>query len=354
MKNITLEELFNKRNVSALKNMASACRIKGYTKMKKAELVDACIETVQREGFFEEYILILSPEAWKFYKKIAESNNGLKCNANPMKYAFSEKLGFLYVEKCKDGFWFMSPDEIKKKYNELIKSGFFDVKEFADLIHQYAQAAVNLYGAISQEELVEIFNFQNEQQTDADTNFKVYNKHIYLDYDYCLWGKYIVHKDLEENDFEDAKDLICDTIGKPRYIPNKSEFLRYANWSYYENTKQLAALSRFLINKCGVSNYTANKLIFDLHWKFADEIPFQNYFDVLEKYNVIIEENQLNELVLLITDCYNNTRLWSNKGYTPAELARLSKMPKAKSQKIGRNDPCPCGSGKKYKKCCGR
>ncbi|WP_195268259.1 SEC-C metal-binding domain-containing protein [Eubacterium sp. 1001713B170207_170306_E7] len=25
-----------------------------------------------------------------------------------------------------------------------------------------------------------------------------------------------------------------------------------------------------------------------------------------------------------------------------------------KKEKIGRNDPCPCGSGKKYKKCCGR
>ncbi len=23
-------------------------------------------------------------------------------------------------------------------------------------------------------------------------------------------------------------------------------------------------------------------------------------------------------------------------------------------KKVGRNDPCPCGSGKKYKKCCGR
>jgi uncharacterized protein YecA (UPF0149 family) len=22
-------------------------------------------------------------------------------------------------------------------------------------------------------------------------------------------------------------------------------------------------------------------------------------------------------------------------------------------QKVGRNEPCPCGSGKKYKKCCG-
>jgi len=23
------------------------------------------------------------------------------------------------------------------------------------------------------------------------------------------------------------------------------------------------------------------------------------------------------------------------------------------TSKVGRNDPCPCGSGKKYKKCCG-
>ena len=25
-----------------------------------------------------------------------------------------------------------------------------------------------------------------------------------------------------------------------------------------------------------------------------------------------------------------------------------------KEAKVGRNDPCPCGSGKKYKQCCGR
>jgi len=29
-------------------------------------------------------------------------------------------------------------------------------------------------------------------------------------------------------------------------------------------------------------------------------------------------------------------------------------VPQASSSKPGRNDPCPCGSGKKYKKCCGR
>ena len=33
--------------------------------------------------------------------------------------------------------------------------------------------------------------------------------------------------------------------------------------------------------------------------------------------------------------------------------ARVSNKP-ASSKKVGRNDPCPCGSGKKYKKCCGQ
>ncbi|MFA4831092.1 MAG: SEC-C metal-binding domain-containing protein [Patescibacteria group bacterium] len=35
--------------------------------------------------------------------------------------------------------------------------------------------------------------------------------------------------------------------------------------------------------------------------------------------------------------------------------AHISQKPKDESgKKVGRNDPCPCGSGKKFKKCCGR
>jgi SWIM/SEC-C metal-binding protein len=39
-----------------------------------------------------------------------------------------------------------------------------------------------------------------------------------------------------------------------------------------------------------------------------------------------------------------------------SDLKLLLNTPKpAKAEKkIGRNEPCPCGSGKKYKKCCGR
>jgi preprotein translocase subunit SecA len=41
--------------------------------------------------------------------------------------------------------------------------------------------------------------------------------------------------------------------------------------------------------------------------------------------------------------------IYSHGGdFQPQEPARKS------GKKVGRNDPCPCGSGKKYKKCCGR
>ncbi|MFC1686660.1 preprotein translocase subunit SecA [Patescibacteria group bacterium] len=42
-------------------------------------------------------------------------------------------------------------------------------------------------------------------------------------------------------------------------------------------------------------------------------------------------------------------------GESPTEKAAEEYTQKTKKkQKVGRNDPCPCGSGKKYKKCCGK
>ena len=39
---------------------------------------------------------------------------------------------------------------------------------------------------------------------------------------------------------------------------------------------------------------------------------------------------------------------------TDLELLSNTPEPVKVDKKIGRNEPCPCGSGKKYKKCCGK
>lgn len=43
-----------------------------------------------------------------------------------------------------------------------------------------------------------------------------------------------------------------------------------------------------------------------------------------------------------------------SEGFAGGQKAAAPKKPVVnKAKKVGRNDPCPCGSGKKYKKCCG-
>ncbi len=54
----------------------------------------------------------------------------------------------------------------------------------------------------------------------------------------------------------------------------------------------------------------------------------------------------------LLQDRLQTARASHGDESSPAETKKKPKT--ADGKKIGRNDPCPCGSGKKYKNCCGR
>jgi hypothetical protein len=67
-----------------------------------------------------------------------------------------------------------------------------------------------------------------------------------------------------------------------------------------------------------------------------------------------------------ISNVAAETRWWAGFHQQPAESASSvagvedslnsgeTSQPRIAPAKVGRNDPCPCGSGKKYKKCCGK
>jgi preprotein translocase subunit SecA len=69
--------------------------------------------------------------------------------------------------------------------------------------------------------------------------------------------------------------------------------------------------------------------------------------DVLEKLFLIqiVKEEQARE----IEQPSKQTRLVLSHG----SRKEAQEPVKRKGPQVGRNDPCPCGSGKKYKKCCG-
>ena len=80
-------------------------------------------------------------------------------------------------------------------------------------------------------------------------------------------------------------------------------------------------------------------------------------YDMFDEMNALIREGTV---VTLLT-----FRLKSEEDIKREQAAKITatsgaddgsdkKRPVKKGEKVGRNDPCPCGSGKKYKKCCGR
>ena len=101
--------------------------------------------------------------------------------------------------------------------------------------------------------------------------------------------------------------------------------------------------------------------------------------DITEEFknrNVVFEsDKQMETFASIMTNVNNNTRMLEFRGYTPNEISgavwpfatgkphtampnsfvpTAMPMQPASARKIYPNDPCPCGSGKKYKKCCGR
>jgi preprotein translocase subunit SecA len=73
------------------------------------------------------------------------------------------------------------------------------------------------------------------------------------------------------------------------------------------------------------------------------------------RVKIVSEETQAKERHLSENRNFNMPTIpQRSEAYETALMAGEGKqMPVKKGAKIGRNDPCPCGSGKKYKHCCG-
>lgn len=75
------------------------------------------------------------------------------------------------------------------------------------------------------------------------------------------------------------------------------------------------------------------------------------------KLDINVEKLYYN-MVAVEAHCLYNLPGWNDILTVEArkEIQKAHKKSKTivKEEKIGRNDACPCGSGKKYKKCCGK
>ncbi len=89
---------------------------------------------------------------------------------------------------------------------------------------------------------------------------------------------------------------------------------------------------------------------------YANENPLQSYitegFALFDRMMDTIDKEIT--IYLLKAEIRQNLEVKQVKGSTNSGADKVSKIKPKTSKKIGRNDPCPCGSGRKYKQCCGK
>ena len=213
-----------------------------------------------------------------------------------------------------------------------------------------------------------------------------------------------VHLQLFEN--EEFAYLLRQQMDKDFYIPSAQQIDEICRTGYEASSSEYKKLESFFIKKLRLPYEQAVTWCLQV-WanSYEGESP-SKIINKMTEVNIVFEEKMINELLELLVAAHNNTRMKENRGYKPSEIARkmpIDKMPtivpassKAAAilkdaapqlqamgvpvdlnrntdviqttmfprglneepirveKKIYPNDPCPCGSGKKYKKCCGK
>lgn len=351
------------RPVTNLKKLASGLRISNAYKLRKAELIYAVSDALQLPARLEELLYIIDEHSWTFFQSLAsEQFIRFEKPRHQDREFLLESLGYIQPFLSDGVYIYVLPDEVKATYQMLVAEGFLARKQQSDLAHAYATAAVHLYGIIRQDEFLDLFHAWNKSTVPSDEILGALLRHIAVEDGYCFWNNYLVDDRFIENGFSDVEDLLKQVENKPRYIPKPKEFLRYADWRYYAPTPYTQNLFHFLTHSCGQNPTSANDAISEIVNTKMMNGNIQLVLGILEDYGVDLSDDvKFDHFIKLITEVTNHTRMWANNGHTPNEIAamyrstsRIARPISPCKPKIGRNDPCPCGSGLKYKRCCGR
>ena len=179
---------------------------------------------------------------------------------------------------------------------------------------------------------------------------------------------------LQDNLYEKIEEFQGD---RDFYIPTVEETLDYAKHGYPSQDVSYRKLASFLRDELHISEEKIEELLYIVYKEFSMDGMLSDIMEEFKKRDIVFEsDRQMERFAPIMMEVNNNTRMLDFRGYTPNEVSRVEQaaapapvapampsfVPMANTpavnmqpkKKVYPNDPCPCGSGKKYKKCCGR
>lgn len=393
---IMLSHILKLYDKQSLLNYARDLSIRKVSGLKKDELAEKIANELLAPSVMRRRIATFSPEQRILFERAIENafipsedeiEDALLLHETD--YAFLNKQDKLNV-----------PVDVAVAYKKLNTPEFRQYEKKMSWLVQCLYFGENLYGVFDKDVLLEMYNARKGYHISPEELEQLCND-IPEDLTGCHLEKgqrFIVAEYLAYD--SEYKDLLDIQSGKDFYIPTAEQILDYDRNMYLSKEPAYERFRIFCQKEIGMSYKEADDEAAEVWEKIQCGVDFQDTLEYfMEMYSEELTDQKLEKLVQLLQDANNHTRMQIHRGYTPMEMMEMdmregyypqqsvivpgstqaanllqsaSKKLAAKgikydldstattvtdgktSKKVYPNDPCPCGSGKKYKKCCGR
>jgi len=386
----------------SLKRYAQDIEIKGAYKMKKEELADCIYAYLLTPEVMFYRMAILSDKDIKFF----EEGCGKVAQIDPRELDY-DSIGRLNEMDliCVSRDQFFTPDDVAEVWKQINDDKFKAYRKRASWVWRCLHFAEEFYGYTPVECLLDVVNTKKGMRMKEEELYDIF-EHFPMDQlwtvrinDIFLASKYVHDMDLLE-------ELRRSQMGKDHYIPTVDEVEEFYEDCALISDHRYQKLMKFMEEDMGLSHEDA----YDITWELFDRIAFEDdshgTMQWLWDQFTFADDKQVEKIVNLYMPIANNTRMRANRGFKPTELhskTPMTEMPTivagsslaasmlqqaapqlqqmgfgldlesnagripvmtmpnginggaiVSEKKVYPNDPCPCGSGKKYKKCCGK
>ena len=404
---MSLKEKLNLYKKDELKVFADDLGLTKLSKIKKAELVELVAARLldpdvmfYRLSIFDDgAIEIFEKGIGKFYRYTYEERDTVNV-LNEMEFAAvgrddaGEDILFVF-------------DDVAEVWQGVKNEKFDAYRKRASWVWKCLYWTEEMYGYTPIESFLDVINVKKELQMTADELIEIFDR-FPLDQLWTVRLDDIFLSTIYAPDPDRLYDLRGRQQGKDYYIPTAAEVEELFDTCALLSTPAYQKMKKYMTKNLHLTETEAEDILLDLWDMLSTDDDFHECMEWFMEQFETKTKKQAIDLLNLFMPLSNNTRMISNKGHTPSELSGRIKfgpgnMPvitagsslaagmlaeaapeirkmgfgldlesnaanipvmdlpngldgpvKMSQKKVYPNDPCPCGSGKKFKKCCGK
>ena len=376
MSNFTFKKYLSSLTKKDLTEIRQYWEFGGISQLNKAELVEALDERIKSRLY--NWLKYQIPKNIEFLKKVIdEQSENIRVEVTfkdiipPALYNFYYR-GVIDLIDTEEETSVKIPYDLAEEIEKIIYEPEFNenIKANEELI-TFVRGLLVYYGALTWTKIKEFYEHYHNEKKNVEEYVDIimlidetYRSTYYID----KYNYYYIHPGVINP--EDIIEEIKMRQNLEHYLPRRKDIFYAGNNERERLNRSQRDVKKMLKREFPISDQEAENILWEMMMDIKNDLNsiviFQNFADDYEFKSKEQTDKFLNKINIM----HNNTRMWVLKGHTPTEMfeeekKHLQRLPEkeyrpgsvgeqtvVKGEQVGRNDPCPCGSGKKYKKCC--